>query len=152
MNNVIGKAGELPWYLSADLRHFKKITMGKPIVMGRATWESIGRALPGRQNIVLSQQSGFIAEGCDVAATADAAFEIASGAEEVMIIGGGHVYEQFLPQTNRIYLTRIHVNADGDTFFPKLNEDTWKVDTCESHVATTEEQLAYDFLTINRIQ
>lgn len=151
-NNVIGKAGGLPWRLSEDLRHFKKITMGKPVVMGRATWESIGRALPGRQNIVLSRRAGCVAEGCDVAATVDAALAIAGDAEELMIIGGSHVYEQFLPQTDCIYMTRIHRNVEGDTFFPALDESAWQTIACDSHAACAERDYAFDFLTMKRIR
>ncbi len=150
-NNVIGKEGGLPWRLPEDLRHFKKITMGKPVIMGRATWESIGHALPGRQNIVLSRQTGFVAEGCDVAATADEALGIAGDAEEAMIIGGGHVYHQFLPQTDRIYLTRIHATVEGDTFFPTLDKKAWLTVARESHAASAERKYAFEFLTLSRI-
>ena len=106
-NNVIGVAGGLPWHLPEDLKRFKAITMGKPIIMGRATYASIGRALPGRKSIVLTRQSGFEAEGCEVVDSIDAAISAAGAVDEVMIIGGGDIYRQFLPQADRIYLTRV---------------------------------------------
>ena len=119
-NNVIGKDGSLPWHLSEDLKRFKAITMGKPIIMGRRTYESIGRALPGRQNIVITRQADFIADGCDVVCGINEAIQIAGDANEVMIIGGGNIYLQFLSTTTRIYRTRIDVTTEGDTFFPEL--------------------------------
>ena len=101
-NGVIGRQGELPWRLGDDLRHFKAVTMGKPIVMGRKTWDSIGRPLPGRQNIVITRQAGFGAAGCDVVTCADEAIAAARGADEIMIIGGSQVYELFLPIADRV--------------------------------------------------
>jgi dihydrofolate reductase len=120
-NNVIGAKGELPWRLSGDLKRFKAQTMGKPIVMGRLTYESIGRALPGRQNIVITRQADFEAEGCDVVQSVDAAIEAAGDAEEIMVIGGSHIYQAFLPVADRIYLTRVQADIDGDTFLPDIN-------------------------------
>jgi len=130
-NNVIGRAGELPWHLSEDLKRFKAVTMGKPIVMGRLTYESIGRPLPGRQNIVLSSRARYAPRGCHVVRSADEALSAAADAEEVMIIGGGHVYAAFLPMASRIYLTRVHANIDGDTFFPLLDEAEWELVSSE---------------------
>jgi dihydrofolate reductase len=124
-NNVIGSQGELPWRLSDDLKRFKKITMGNPIVMGRLTYESIGRPLPGRQNIVITRQLGYVAEGCDVVASPDAAISIAGEAAEIMVIGGGEIYSLFLPLAERVYLTRVHAHVEGDAHFAALNEDQW---------------------------
>jgi len=125
-NNVIGVQGELPWRLSADLKRFKAITMGKPIVMGRLTYESIGRALPGRQNIVITRQTDYKVDGCDVVQSVDAAIEAAGDAAEVMVIGGSHIYQAFLPIADRIYLTRVQADVEGDAFLPDLVADEWR--------------------------
>ena len=118
-NNVIGVQGELPWKISDDLKRFKQLTMGKPIVMGRLTWESIGRALPGRQNIVITRRADYQADGCDVVESGAAALAAAGDVEEIMIIGGGQIYDLFLPKTNRLYVTRVHTEIEGDAFFPR---------------------------------
>ncbi len=126
-NRVIGKDNQMPWHLPADLKHFKNVTMGKPVIMGRKTFESIGRPLPGRKNIVISRNSDFKAQGCTVVCSIDKAISEASGVEEVMIIGGGFLYSQMLDQADKLYLTFIELEVDGDTQFPafehlKLNE------------------------------
>ena len=126
-NNVIGAQGDLPWRLSDDLKRFKAVTMGKPIVMGRKTWESIGRALPGRQNIVITRRHDFAADGCDVVHSLDEAMSVAGDVGEIMVIGGSQVYEIFLPAAQRLYLTRVHADVEGDTFFPAVNEDEWQL-------------------------
>lgn len=149
-NNVIGVKGDLPWRLSADLRRFKTITMGKPIVMGRKTYESIGRPLPGRQNIVITRQAGFIAEGCDVVISPEAAIEAAGDAGEIMIIGGSHIYEIFLPQADRIYLTRVHADVEGDAFLPEIKEDDWAIMAEESHGADDSNDFDVDFVVMER--
>jgi len=150
-NNVIGAKGELPWHLSSDLKRFKGLTMGKPIIMGRLTYESIGRPLPGRQNIVITRQAGYEADGCDVVQSIDAALEAAAGAEEIMIIGGSHVYQEFLPRACRIYLTRVQAEVDGDVFLPDLAVDVWRETTREEH--GTDESNDYDvvFSTLERL-
>ena len=125
-NHVIGRDGELPWRLSDDLKRFKAVTMGKPIVMGRKTWESIGRPLPGRQNIVITRQPGYLAEGCDVVATVDQAVAVAGEAAEIMVIGGSEIYALFLPAAARLYLTRVHAELEGDAFFPAPGDD-WRL-------------------------
>jgi dihydrofolate reductase len=125
-NNVIGNDGELPWRLSDDLKRFKAVTMGKPIVMGRKTFESIGRPLPGRQNIVISRQDGFAADGCDVVQSIEQAVEVAGVVEEIMVIGGSQIYAAFLPLADRIYLTRVHAEVEGDAFFPSIDESKWR--------------------------
>ena len=126
-NNVIGSDGALPWRLPEDLQRFKQITMGKPIVMGRLTHDSIGRALPGRRNIILSRQSGYLAEGCEVVCSREADLDLLSAEDDVMIIGGGKIYEQFLPLATRIYLTRVDAEINGDTNFPALDMDQWRL-------------------------
>jgi len=150
-NNVIGKNGELPWRLPEDIRHFKKITMGKPVIMGRSTWESIGHPLPGRLNIVMSRRPGIDADNYELATSVDQALLIAGSAEETMIIGGSQVYRQFLPRTDRIYLTRIHAFLEGDTFFPELDEAAWQAADCEHHEAVAG-GYAFDFVILNRIR
>ena len=142
-NNVIGKDGGLPWHLSEDLKRFKAITMGKPIIMGRRTCESIGRALPGRQNIVITRQADFIAEGCDVVSGINEALQIAGDADEVMIIGGGNIYSQFLSTTTRIYRTRIEATIDGDTFFPELDAADWQLVESESFARNSDRELEF---------
>jgi dihydrofolate reductase len=151
-NNVIGIDGDLPWRLSEDLKNFKAITMGKPMIMGRATFESIGRALPGRRSIVLSRQAGFEAEGCDVVSSLAEALELAGDVEEIMVIGGGKIYEQFLPIADRIYLTRIDASIEGDTWLPEIDPGEWTVVESESYPAGDEREYGFTFETWNRIQ
>ena len=133
-NGVIGRDGNLPWRQSDDLRRFKAVTMGKPIVMGRKTWESIGRPLPGRQNIVVSRQPGLEIEGADVVTSPAAAVDVAAGANEIMIIGGSEIYALFLPLADRVYLTRVHAEVEGDARFPELGDD-WRLVSDERHAA-----------------
>lgn len=125
-NRAIGLDGRMPWHLPGELKHFKEATMGKPIVMGRKTWESIGRALPGRQNIIVTRNQSFSAEGCDVAASLEEALEIACG-DEVMIIGGGQLYQQALPMACRILLTVVELEPEADTWFPDWDQSSWQV-------------------------
>jgi dihydrofolate reductase len=149
-NNVIGAQGELPWRLSDDLKRFKRLTLGKPIVMGRLTWDSIGRPLPGRQNIVVTRQADFIADGCDVVASPAAALAAAGDAEEIMIIGGSQLYELFLPKADRLYVTRVHAEIDGDAFFPEIDEGIWRLIDRETHAADDANQFAFEFRTYER--
>jgi dihydrofolate reductase len=149
-NNVIGVNGELPWRLPNDLKRFKEITTGHPIVMGRLTWESIGRPLPGRQNIVLTRNSAYAADGCEVVTSPGAAIEVAGDAEQLMIIGGGHLYQAFLAMAQRIYLTRVHVDIDGDALFPKLDDGEWCEVGREHHAADEKHEHAFDFIVLER--
>ncbi len=149
-NNVIGIAGDLPWHLSDDLKRFKSLTMGKPIVMGRKTFESIGRALPGRQNIVITRQSEFAADGCDIVSSPEAAIAAADDAQEVMIIGGGEIYRLFLPLANRIYLTRVEVVLEGDTVFPAIDESDWLEITRNEYSADGSNDFDFTILTFSR--
>jgi dihydrofolate reductase len=144
-NNVIGVDGDLPWHLSEDLKKFKAITMGKPMIMGRATYESIGRALPGRRSIVLSRQEGFEAEGCDVVSSSTEALEVAGAVDEVMIIGGGKVYAEFLPMTDQIYLTRVDTSIEGDTWLPELAADEWTLIESDGFAAGPEREYGFSF-------
>ena len=150
-NNVIGAQGRLPWRISHDLKRFKALTMGKPIIMGRLTWESIGRSLPGRQNIVITRQSSFAAHGCDVVTSEAAAIAAVGDAEEIMVIGGSQIYDLFLPKAKRLYLTRVHADVEGDAFFPEVVEDTWRLTNLEKHAATDVNQFAFEFRTYERV-
>jgi dihydrofolate reductase len=131
-NRVIGRDGGLPWRIPADLKYFKAKTMGKPIVMGRRTFESIGKPLPGRPNIVVTARGGEFPEGVDIARDVDAALEIAerrareTGADEIMVIGGATLYEAILPHADRLYLTEVHEAAEGDTHFPAFDRREWQ--------------------------
>ena len=127
-NGVIGADGGMPWHLPADLAHFKQLTMGKPVLMGRLTWESIGKPLPGRVNLVLTRDPAWQAEGAQRVASLDDALRAAqrSGASELMVIGGADVYRQALPRTGRIYMTRVHAEPWGDTLFPELEPGDWE--------------------------
>ncbi len=149
-NNVIGVRGELPWRLSADLKHFKALTMGKPIIMGRLTWESIGRPLPGRKNIVVTRNKAFAAEGCDVVASPAEALAAAGDVEEVMVIGGGQIYELFLPKAGRVYLTRVHTDVEGDAWFPELDAGTWALLDVEQHIKSDGNEFDFEFRTYQR--
>lgn len=127
-NGIIGARGGMPWHLPADLSHFKQLTLGKPILMGRRTWDSIGRPLPGRRNLVLTTDPEWAAEGAERVSSLDQALALAAadGADELMVIGGAAVYRLALPRAQRIYLTRIHASPEGDTHFPELDADTWE--------------------------
>ena len=150
-NNVIGANSGLPWRLREDLRRFKEITMGKPMIMGRLTFESIGKALPGRRSIVITRQVDYQQQGIEVVTTPDAALELAGDADEVMIIGGGEVYKQLLPMTDRIYLTRVHAEFDGDTFFPEINEDEWRVVSSEPLPPNDERLFSISYQILERV-
>ncbi len=144
-NGVIGRGDELPWHLSDDLKRFKQLTLGKPIVMGRKTFESIGRALPGRQNIVLTRQSEFAADDCDVVSSIDAAIAASGDAGEIVVIGGSEIYKLFLPLAERIYLTRVHIDVDGEVRFPELDDELWQESERENHDA--DDLNEYEFTT-----
>jgi dihydrofolate reductase len=117
-NRVIGKDNKMPWHLPADLKHFKEVTLGKPIIMGRKTYESIGRPLPGRQNIVISSKTDYELIGCDTVTSLEKALALVGDEIEVMIIGGGYLYSQALSMADKLYLTFIDLEIDGDTQFP----------------------------------
>jgi dihydrofolate reductase len=148
-NRAIGFDGGMPWHLPAELKHFKASTMGKPIVMGRKTWQSIGRALPGRQNIVVTRKRAYQAEGCTVVPSFDQAMEAAVG-EEVMIIGGGQLYRQALPLADRMILTLVDCEPEADTWFPEWNKDEWREISRRSQVADDNNELAYKVLTLEK--
>lgn len=145
-NRVIGKDNQMPWHLPADLKHFKKITMGKPIIMGRKTYQSIGKALPGRVNIVVSRNSDFQAVDCKQASSLDDALEQVADAQEVMIIGGGTLYSQGLTLANKLYLTFIDLDVAGDTFFPDYTTLELKEISREIHLADETNPYNYQFV------
>ncbi len=154
-NGVIGRQGQLPWQLPADLQHFKALTLGHPIVMGRRTFDSIGRALPGRTNIVVTGQPAWPAPaGVLVAHSLPEALALAAqqpGGEEVCVIGGGEIYRQALPATDVVHLTEVHATvADGDAFFPTLSPTTWREETRTRHAPDAKHAVAYSFVTLRR--
>lgn len=154
-NGVIGRDNALPWHLPADLRHFKRLTVGKPVVMGRRTFDSIGKPLPGRHNIVLTRDPAWRAEGVTVVANlaeaiAAAGLDPKTRAEEVMIIGGAAIYAEALPIATRVYLTEIHAMPEGDTVLPSLDPTRWRETAREDHPAE-EGRPAYSFVTLERV-
>lgn len=126
-NRAIGRDNQLLWHISADLRRFKAITMGHPVIMGRRTYQSIGRPLPGRLNIVVSRNPSFSAEGCTVAQSLEAALALCPAGDEVFVIGGGQIYAQALPLAQRMYITLVHSDMEADTFFPEFDPAQWRV-------------------------
>ncbi len=151
-NGVIGRAGGLPWRLPEDLRRFKALTLGKPIVMGRKTFDSIGRALPGRRNIVISRSAEPATRGevCFVGSLA-AALAAAGLADEIMVIGGSEIYRAALPHADRIYLTRVEAEVDGDVVFPDLPLQQWRTIASEHRPADSNHAYAMTFETLERI-
>ena len=150
-NGVIGSDNRLPWHLPDDLKRFKALSLGKPIVMGRRTFESIGRPLPGRTNIVVSRQPGLAIEGTVVAQSLDAALAAAGAAPEVVIIGGAEIFRQVLPRTDVIHLTRVHARVAGDVVFPQLDPGKWRETAVEHHAADERHQYAFTFVTLQRV-
>ena len=150
-NDVIGRGNRLPWHLPADLRHFKSLTLGKPVLMGRKTYESIGKALPGRTNIVLSRSEDFAPGDCVVVKTLDDA-RIAAGAQTaLMVIGGAEIYRQCLPLASRIHLTLVHTHIeDGDTIFAGWRGADWEEASRERHESDDKNAYAYSFITLLR--
>lgn len=149
-NGVIGHQGDMPWRLPADLKHFKQITMGLPIIMGRLTWLSLGRALPGRLNIVISSQDLDLPDGVVQAKTPQAALDMADS-DRVMIIGGGQIYKAFEAQADIIHLTQVHASPDGDTFFALQNADAWRETERRQFAADENNSASYSFVTLVKI-
>ena len=147
---AIGRDGGLPWRLPDDLKRFKTLTMGKPIVMGRKTWSSIGRPLPGRHNIVITRQAGFEAPDVTVVASLDDAMAVAGDVPEVCIIGGAEIYRLALPRTDLIHLTRVHAVVDADTYFPELVAEEWDERLVEKHAADERHTYAYSCVELRR--
>jgi dihydrofolate reductase len=153
-NRVIGRNNELPWHLPEDLKYFKRVTMGKPVVMGRKTFESIGKPLPGRDNIVITRNSTYQAEGIYVVHTIEEAIALCeqlsqeNGNDELMVIGGAEIYTQSLPHANRLYLTRVHADVDGDAWFPEFDENEWQEISAERHSASEQNPYDYSFTVL----
>ncbi len=152
-NGVIGKDNDLIWRLPADLKFFKNTTMGHHMLMGRKNYESIGKPLPGRTTIIVTRDPEYQQEGCIVKQSIDDAIQYASdnNEEELMIIGGGQIYEQTLALTNRIYLTEVHQQFDGDTFYPSLNVDEWKETGRVFHAKDEKNAFDFSFVTLERV-
>jgi dihydrofolate reductase len=151
-NRAIGLNSQMPWHLSADLKRFKQITMGHPIIMGRLTFEAIGRPLPGRTNIIVSRNPSYQQEGCVVVASIEAAINYGCGlADEVFVIGGATLYEATLPLAASLYITQIKQDFDGDTFFPDFDRSNWTEVEREDVVDDAKAGFDYSFLKLQKI-
>lgn len=148
-NGVIGVNGKLPWHLPEDLKHFKNLTLGHPIIMGRRTWESLGKPLPGRENIVISRKHGYEAPGASVASTINAAIALCSGESLAFVIGGAQIYAAALPLADGLVLTEIRKDYEGDTSFPDWDRKAWRASQKETHTST--EGVRFDFVLYERI-
>ncbi len=149
-NHVIGKGGKIPWHLPADLKHFRDLTQGHPVIMGRKTYESIGHPLPNRTNIVITRGKEVKIEGCTIVHSLEDALRIVSDSPEVFVIGGGEIYKEALPLADRIYLTRVHAIVEGDAFFPEIDPKQWREVSRERHAADAEHLYPYTFLVYER--
>jgi dihydrofolate reductase len=155
-NGVIGRGNGLPWRLKSDLAHFRAVTMGKPVVMGRKTFLSIGRPLPGRTTIVVSRDRAFAARGVAIAPSVDAALTVAKGdalrrgAECIFVAGGGELYAQTLPLAERLYITYVHRAVDGDAYFPAIDRGVWRETARDEHAAAAGDDAPFSFVTYER--
>jgi dihydrofolate reductase len=149
-NNIIGRNNDMPWHLPADLAYFKKITLGKPIIMGRKTFESIGRPLPGRRNIVISRDDHYQAAGIDVVNSVEQALALVDGSDEIMVIGGGAIYSHCLAKAERLYVTHIDANIEGDTQFPDFYDGTWLMVNSERRLSDEKNIYSLDFCVYQR--
>lgn len=151
-NNIIGKGNALPWDLPNDLKHFRNVTAGHAVIMGRKTFESIGRPLPKRRNIVVTRQEGYSPEGVEVVSSLDAAIAAVPAGEETFVIGGGEMFKQALPIADRIYLTRVDADVEGDAFFPSLEPEKWREVSRQAGVVDEKNALPHTFLIFDRIR
>lgn len=149
-NNVIGNNNQLIWHIPGDLKRFKALTMGHHIIMGRKTWESIGRPLPGRTSVVVTRNKNYQAEGAQVVHSLDEAIRFASADSEVFIIGGGELYQQALPVASKLYLTKVHRGYEGDVSFPEISPDEWQEVRSETVKPTETDGLEYTFVDLER--
>ena len=155
-NRVIGKENALPWHLPNDLKFFKESTLGKPVIMGRKTFESIGRPLPGRTNIIITRNKDFKVPGVTIVNSLDLAFEVAEGlvaskgGNEIMVIGGSEIYTQALPEARRLYITQVDAEIDGDAYFPEFDRNDWFVSRNERHKACDKNPYNYAFQVLDR--
>jgi len=151
-NGVIGKDNHLPWRLPADLQHFKRITMGKPMIMGRKTWESLPGLLPGRRHIVVTRNPKYLAPGAEVVHSLEQAIEQADDVDEVMLVGGANLYAQAIGLASSMYLTEIDAELEGDAWFPEFNIAQWKEMALEAHNADQKNEYAYVFRELRRLE
>ena len=157
-NGAIGRGGDLPWHLRSDMRYFREITMGKPILMGRRTFKSLPRVLDGRLNVVLTRDRGFVAPDAVMAHSLKEGLDAArasatrTGAPEIMIIGGEDVFREVLPQADRIYLTEVHASPEADTWFPELEMGEWREVSREVHEAGPKDDHAFSFVVLDRVR
>lgn len=150
-NRIIGNNNQMPWHLPADLAYFKKITLGKPIIMGRKTFESIGRPLPGRRNIVISRDSDYVATGVESVTSVEDALALVNGVDEIMVIGGGAIYKHCMPFATRLYVTHIKASIDGDTQFPEFDAELeWEKTSSELFNANDKNDYDLDFSVYQR--
>lgn len=151
-NRLIGKNNDLPWHLPADLKYFKRITMGHPIVMGRKTFESIGRILPGRENIVITRNKDFSYEGCTIFHSIDAFLDRIQSdeSEEYFVIGGSEIFHALFPKADRLYITKINDEFEGDTYFPPFSLDEWELVSQEKGPKDEKNPFDYEFLVFDR--
>tara|TARA_R110000868_G_scaffold69261_1_gene204179 strand:- start:56569 stop:57054 length:486 start_codon:yes stop_codon:yes gene_type:complete len=150
-NNCIGNKNQLPWRLSADLQYFKKLTTGKTIIMGRKTYESIGKPLPNRCNVILTRNAAYEAEDCTILPSLEVAMSMFVKAEEVFVIGGANIYEQAIDYCETMYITEVKAEVKGDAYFPKWNTSEWREVSREAHQADEKNQFDYDFVTYARV-
>lgn len=155
-NRAIGHEGGMPWHMPADLAYFKRVTMGKPMIMGRKTFESIGRPLPGRDNIVVTRDSSWKASGAIVVHSVEKALEVAKsgatarGVHEITVIGGASLFESMLHQADVLYITELHSSFDADTYFPEINANDWAEVSREKHAADEKNPIDFDFVVLER--
>ena len=148
-NGIIGANGRLPWHFAEELKHFKEVTLGHPVIMGRRTWESLGKPLPGRENIVISRSPGFEASGASVATSVQAAIALCTGESVAFVIGGAEIYAAALPLADGLVLTEIQQDYEGDTSFPAWDRKAWRVSQKETHAST--EGVRFDFVLYERV-
>jgi dihydrofolate reductase len=148
-NYVIGKNNQLPWKISADLQFFKKVTLGYPIIMGRKTWESIGRPLPGRRNIVVSRNPEYQANGAELVSSLDEALQSLREVERVFVIGGQQLFDQAFPLADQLFITEIELEVEGDTFFEVPDPQNWQI---VERIAASEGDIQFSYVTLNRIR
>ena len=151
-NRLIGQRNALPWHLPADLAFFKRTTLGKPVLMGRKTYESIGKPLPGRRNVIISRDTGYRAEGCEVCCSIDQAMQLVDDVPEAMLIGGASLYTQTLDLADHLYITEIKAVFEGDAWFPKIDPMRWQETWREEHTADEKNPYSYAFVKYTRIK
>ena len=149
-NRLIGKNNQLPWHLPADLKHFKQITMGHHMIMGRKTFESIGKPLPGRTSVIITRQTDYVQEGCVVVNTLEQAMIACKDQKEIFVIGGAQIFECTLPLADKLYITKIHHTFEGDTWFPEIPEEHWKVESEIRNEPNEKNPWPYSFISYVR--